>query len=69
MARGQILGLNMARGQILGLRNPKGFSDKPTVRQILDILQAIFATLDIQMEAMRALQWRLDNIDAIITKR
>jgi len=58
----------MARGQILGLRNPKGFSDKPTVRQILDIFQAIFATLDIQMEAMRALQWRLDNIDAIITK-
>jgi len=54
---------HMARALIPGLRNPHGYSDKPTVRYIIDILQAFPATLDIQVEAMRALQWQLDNID------
>jgi len=55
---------HLARGCILGFRNPHGYSDKPTVRYILDIHKAFPATFDIQVEAMKALQWRLENIDA-----
>jgi len=51
-----------ARDRIGGLRDSTGPSAEPRVRTILDILRTYPATLDIQVEAMWALQWRLSHI-------
>ena len=51
-----------ARDRISCLREPTDPSATPRVRNILDVLRTYPATLDIQVEVMRAFQWRISPI-------
>ena len=51
-----------ARDRISSLREPTDPSATPRVRNILDVLRTYPANLDIQVEVMRAFQWRISHI-------
>jgi len=51
-----------ARDRISSLREPTDPSATPEVRNILDVLRIYPATLDIQVEVMRALQWQISHM-------
>jgi len=51
-----------ARDRISSLRDPTDPSAAPRVRNILDVLRTYPASLDIQVEAMWAFQWRISHI-------
>jgi len=51
-----------ARVRISSLREPTDPSATPRVRNILDVFRTYPATLDIQVKAMWAFQWRISHI-------